>query len=305
LFSFLKRLIPTHLRGLLRRYRKTHAANHAFLEKVKRFRNVNSEKILDQEYYLSMLRMKTHIVDKGLHSDNWQRGRSKSAYADSKDLLDNLQGCSDPSYEWGLRVVEEYKCRNDGVEFDRKQREEQVPDPIGYELLCQHLKSRTSVRRFVPDKQLSMEDVDAITLGALEAASSCHRQTFRVYCTISPEKVSQVAGCFHGFSCFSSFVPSFWVFCADLRPYSFPAELFTPAVDTALAVQNAVLVAASRGLSMTLLNWAGLGDSEERLRTLLNVPAHEAIIVGGACGFPVQGTIRPARKLVKSALTLF
>lgn len=305
--AIVKLLIPGPLRRFIGTRLRTRRRWLHLRDRVSRYLKLSDESKNDADYLLSMLRMNAHIVDKGLRSENWRRGRSKSAYTRSKELIGELGSCEDPTYDWAIEIISEYERRQciegDGLGKDNVHWASWVRDEmVSEDKMMRHMRARTSVRNFDKGRRITEAEADDIVRAALEAACSCHRQTLRVYCCLDPDRTRQIGECFHGFTCYSEYVPSVWVFCVDLRTYQFPEELFTPSVDTALGVQNAVLYAGACGLSMVLLNWVSKPEAELRLRELMKIPEHESIVVGAACGQPQSITTKPARKLPRDAM---
>lgn len=259
----------------------------------------------DAQFCLAKLRMYAHVVDKGLQRHDWKSGHSKSAHRSGVRFLHRCQETDDPTYQWAESILERYgrgvagECRTSGGAAI----EEPAAPPITPDQLMRQLKFRTSTRCYV-QREVSEEHARMIAEAALEAPSSCHRQTIKIYGSVNPEVTKIIGACFHGIVGFGDFLPMMLIFCADLRPYGYPAELFTPSIDTALAVENAVLMASSLGISMTLLNWVGRPESEEQLRACLDIAEHEAIVIGAVGGYPARPAARPIRKPVAKTLVL-
>ncbi|MEK7754577.1 MAG: nitroreductase family protein [Planctomycetota bacterium] len=260
----------------------------------------------DGEYWAQMLRMYAHILDKGLQHDDWQSGRSLPYYRMALECARHLgreTGAEDSSVRWALEKIGEYERRqSDGIARRPEGRLE--PVRCSYPDLMANLKSRRSQRNF------STRVVDAGTIGRIVesinwAPSSCNRQTARVYATNSPELVKTCMATCEGATCFSESVPAFLTFCADMRAYFLPEEVYTPYIDVALGVENCCLAAHSLGLSITLLSWARrTRDEEARLRGLLGIPQHFEIVVNGVAGYPQAAAPCPGRKPLAATLVL-
>ena len=302
----LKKSLPKRLKRDLRELANRRKKAAAYRLKLQPYRWVSTqEDTVDVESCLAKLRMFAHVVDKGLQRHDWESGHSTSAYSNALHYLDLCSGSDDPTYTWAKGIIADYE-KGRASQCPRCGKVEgkcQYISPVDATDLMSLLKFRTSIRCF-QGKPITEEAAQMIAEAALEAPSSCHRQTLRIYGSVNPESVGSIAGCFHGFTGFSEFVPLVLVFCADLRPYTYPVELFTPTVDTALAVENAMLMASSLGISMTLLNWIGKSDSEQRLRSYLEMPQHEAVVIGAVGGYPSSLPTRPIRKPVSQALIL-
>lgn len=302
----LKMVLPKSLIRCIRHLADQRKEVAAYQLKLQPYRQLTVQKdSTETQLCLAKLRMYAHVVDKGLQRHDWESGHSMSAYAKAVHYLQLCPDTEDPTYRWARGIVAEYdkgraeQCARPG----NVEGQWHYTAPVDAARLMAFLKFRTSIRCFqkklVPEETASM-----IAEAALEAPSSCHRQTLKIYGSVNPKSVGTIAGCFHGFTGFSEFVPLVLVFCADLRPYTYPVELFTPTVDTALAVENAMLMASALGITMTLLNWIGKPESEQRLRACLEIPLHEAIVIGAVGGYPSAAAPRPIRKPVSRTLIL-
>lgn len=301
----LKSLLPEAVIKRLKKTGETRKRFAAYKERLAPFLGIaKATTFTDEDYCLSMLRMYAHVIDKGLHRSDWEPGHSRAVFEKAQYYLALCRNKQDPTLSWATRILNEYATRSSGrPPEDPDIRDCVLTPPVSSSALMGHFEYRTSCRQFIR-RPLSGEDVARIVQAALEAASSCHRETLRVYATITPDLASDLAACFHGYTGFSDYLPCLFVFCADLRPYSYPAELFTPVLDTSLAVQNAVLMASAMGLSMTLLNWTARRDADAILRKEFRIRPHEEIIIGAACGFPDSVPFRPIRKPISKTLTI-
>ena len=253
---------------------------------------------------MGMLRMCAHILDKGLHDLNWEPGHSVAIYEQTRKLLVVCSDSKDSTYSWAKSVVAEYEKRREQVgEPLSPWGADSVSSPITAGDFLDLAEGRVSVRCFKEESVLPEQVVRLVEAG-LAAPSSCNRQSLQVYACVEPDRAKNIASLFHGFTCFSSFVPCVLVMCADVRAYHMPVELFVPTYDTGLAVSNMALMAHAMGLSMTQLIWSGRNkmDREKRLRVLLDIPDYQDIVVGAVCGFPLRGANRPTRKSVKNTV---
>lgn len=310
--SLLKAILTPRMADLLGRVVAYDSRLALYRNRLTDYLDANAtEACHDVEFCLAMLRMHAHVLDKALNRGDWEPGHSQSLYREAKRFSSLCRDVDDPTYEWANAILLEYEKRSADVcsDIDRADHRPRVwrgPSscpPVGPEELMRHLKYRTSIRCFQP-RRIAKKDALAIAEAGLEAPSSCHRQTLRIYGSVEPDLVQKIGSCFHGFTGFSAFVPMLLVFCSDLRPYSYPPELFTPTLDTGLALQNCVLMASSFGISVTILNWTGRSGPEQRLRSCLGIPDYEAIVAGAAGGYASGAAARPVRKPVSKTLVL-
>ncbi len=304
IFNLLKQLLPSKAVYLIKKMRNVQDPFDPFSEKIKRYRKLSIEKNHDSESHLSLLRMHAHIIDKGLHREDWEAGHSESNYRAAMKIIDQFGDSDEVTLQWAIEIIQEYRRRQDGNLTDIKPFGIiPSPPPINPSELLSLLNIRTSSRAFNKKKVLEAH-VEKIVEAALQAASSSNRQTLKIYATIDYRVAVKLASCFHGFTGFSDFVPSFFLFCVDLRSYSFPRELFVPTLDTALAVANGVLMASSIGMSMTQLIWLDDEGSDKFLRDYFCIPEYEVIVIGAVCGFPERVAVKPVRKDIESTLLL-
>lgn len=261
------------------------------------------ETLCDDEYWAQMLRKYAHILDKGLQRQDSEPGHSLGWYQMAQEALLQIQDpvvLSDPSIEWARQRIREYELLQQGHHPDRLDLE----TCLKYKALVHLIKARRSIR-FYGSKEVDLETLERI-LGVIAwSATSCNRQTAKVFVAKDPALVKQCLATCIGATNFGEIVPVFLCFCADLRSYNMPHELFLPATDAALGMQNCSLIAHTLGLSLTFLTWAQHTPEEDKeLRSLLGIPSHYQIVANGTLGYPEFGTPTPLRKSVQSTYVL-
>jgi nitroreductase len=304
--KFLKRFIPARIRRCLVAPCILPAGYRSRLDRYEEMALGHFEN--GPDVAIAQLRLCAHVLDKGLCRSDWEPGHSRALYEQGRCLLNRL--AQDPAGEpdelkWARDIFEEYERREAGAVSPASTGAAPAPDAaLAPEAVARLIRTRSSVRHF-QERPVSPRVLEDIVAAAIQAPSSCNRQTLRVYASLDPARVHDVLACFSGFTGFSPYVPCALVFCADLRPYYFPNEIFIPTLDTGLAIENALLMATAHGLSATPLTWGSRrsGD-EERLRALLDVPKHMDIVAGAACGYPHQPAVPPVRKTVAATLVL-
>lgn len=251
----------------------------------------------DPEVLLSGIRMRAHIVDKGLQVDNWEVGRSRAHYLqlcnDIEKLKDSSLG-SDPSFKWALQKKAEYENAQiiGRCELTIKR------DPlhtIAKEDLVTLMRNRRSIRTFenrqIPDGILR-ELADVIKW----SPTSCNRQPARLFITQNPEKVAACLQQCVGATCFGDALPSFIAVCADTRFYT-TRDRNLPFIDVSLGVQNMLLLAHAQGIEGTILNWLHHTTREEvNLRAVLEIPEYYLIAFNLIIGYPAKSAPVPGRK---------
>ncbi|HPR69556.1 MAG TPA: nitroreductase family protein [Kiritimatiellia bacterium] len=304
--NLLRQLIPLRIRRCLRSPLILPGSYRSRLDRYEQIALGGVEHSSDSQ--LAQLRQYAHELDKGLHRKDWEPGHGEAVYQKARCLYGQLAGNAaspDGVFRWIQDILSEHE-----------QRQHQPPDqvtPLAAEhepfrldpdAMAKAIAARVSSRWF-QSRTIPETVLNQIVEAAAQAPSSCNRQTLQIFASLDPARTIEILKCFKGFTGFSPFIPCAMVFCADLRPYLFPNELFIPTLDTALAVENALLMASAHGLNATLLTWGSRNTEEDRrLRRILGIPDHIEIVVGAACGYPEKNAIRPARKSVADTLWL-
>jgi len=298
------RFVPRSILRCARMAMSPYVLPRSYKDRLERYERTEKDLFAaDAESDLALLRMYSHILDKGLHRPDWSPGHGQTTYDTAKRLLDKYARVDDPTVLWARRVINRYEQRQmaccDKTPLPAIPVE---PSPLDPEHLLRQMRYRVSSRDY-ENRRVDAASIEKIVEAALEAPWSCNRQALRVYASVDPETASSALSCFKGFTSFSKFTPCVMVFCVDLRPYLVPAELFVPHLDAGLACANAGLMASSLGLSIVFLSWASrTAEGERRLRTELAIPDYYEIAVGACCGYPSQNPVRPIRKPVAETL---
>lgn len=263
-------------------------------EKV--FQQRLNEFLLDESYWAGRLRKYAHVLDKGLHAEDWQPGRGAEVFYRALAAMEHIDSQSiqdDSSLSWAKERIDRYRERQESKEFELH---ETVPPKCSYGNLLNTIKTRRSIRRF-KSRPVNDSTVQKIASVSAWAPSSCNRQPVKVFATNSPDRAEQCLRTCPGCSCFGPYLPLFMAFCCDFRVYEMAVEVTLPFIDTAMAVQNSLLVAHTLGISLTPLTWAQSSNSDDkRLRELLYIPGHFQIILNAAGGYPAAGVEAPKRK---------
>ncbi len=250
------------------------------------------------EKALLLMRKYGHIIDKGLHRRDATPGHSKEYYVLLSNMVDRLRKtkyAEDPTVIWAQEKLKAYEALQSDNNFHPLCGEKPKVD-VTIDQFESLVKARRSNRDFSA-KKVSDEDIHRLKDMANWASSSCNKQPIEIYATNNPELAIQCLKCCKGGTGFSSNIPSFWVFTADILGYVWPSEIYLPAVDTCLGVQNVMLGATTLGLSGTILSWAQKSEEEEQeLRRLLNIPLNHQIILCAVMGYANTEFKTPARK---------
>lgn len=250
---------------------------------------------------IMLMRKYAHILDKGLHRRDIAPGHSRNYYVLLKDLVDRLSSsefASDPTYLWACEKLFKYESLQENPEKFLPLESELRESNISYDELFALIKSRRS-NRFFLEKEVSDDIIDKLKETVNWAANSCNKQPIRLFVANNPNLAKECLTCCKGGTGFSDYIPTFWVFAANVRGYVWPSEMYLPAVDTSLGAQNVFLAAHTLGISGTILSWAQKDNEEEiKLRRLLNIPEDCSIIFCAVMGYPEYGYVTPERKFV-------
>jgi nitroreductase len=105
---------------------------------------------------------------------------------------------------------------------------------------------------------------------------------------------------------FADRIPLLFIVAADLRRFVSVEERNQPWVDGGLFAMNLMLSLHSYGLGSCPLNWCASLLNDDRLRSLLNIPNHEVILMYVAAGYlPRELAVTESpRRSVESILSI-
>lgn len=157
------------------------------------------------------------------------------------------------------------------------------------------LKAHKSVRRYM-DKAIEKEKIISIIEAAQCASTSSFIQAYTIISIEDKEKRAKIAK-FAGDQKYIEECPLFLVFCADLNRHKIACEMndiemkegytesfILATVDTALAVQNAMVAAESLGLGGVYIG--GIRNNPDEISELLNIPTNVYPLFGMCLGYP-------------------
>jgi nitroreductase len=276
------------------------------LEELRQFINIQKYDCDTEEFKRAMLRKYAHIIEKGLLRRDFVKGHSRSVYNGAKYILHQLKESDESSVKWACFILEGYEKKNNGGVLEK--REDNLLKGkyanVEYEKLFSLMKNRRSIR-FYKHNEVSRNIVEQIIEPANWAPSSCNKQPIKIFCTNKAELARVCLKQFKGGTCFGDYIPSFFVFCADIRAYVLPGEMFLPHIDVSLGVQNLLLAASTLGLEGTILSWAQKDNLEEKnIREILDIPVYYQIICGLVLGYPEFYPSPPARKSLNETFKL-
>jgi len=155
---------------------------------------------------------------------------------------------------------------------------------VSFEDLQRLYKRRRSVRWYL-EKSVPVELIHQAIEAAAQAPSACNRQPFRFIVSTEPEWVSQIADCPGGAAGFSQQLPAIIVVVGDLSTYPFERDRHLIYIDASLANMQLMLAAETLGLATCPINWPDMEVAEKRIAKLIDLPAHERVVMLMAIGY--------------------
>ena len=302
--KFIRKIIPVRWRRIiLKPYICSSEYKRLIEESELIFLSRHQEKMHDsQEWQLMELRKACHIIDKGLQRQDLKPGHSKEYYEKALDILEKLDHAAiqnDEDFLWAREVINYYEDVQKG-NISKPRSAEFLSSAISSSDLEILIKSRRSIRAF-KEGAIDLADIYEIASITAHASHSCNRQTIKTYIVTDENKIKDCLRLNNGATGLSGPIKAFFCFTSDMRAYDMPKEILLPTLDASLGVQNACLLASSKSLGMTLMNWSHASEQQEfELRKLLNIPKHNRIIVNAVLGIPNYGAPEPKRKKIES-----
>ena len=169
--------------------------------------------------------------------------------------------------------------------FSKPYTRAQCPEPgMSFDELKRLFIRRRSVRWNLQEP-VPAELVNKAIEAAALAPSACNRQPFRFIVSTEPEWASRIAACAGGTAGFSQQLPAIIVVVGDLSAYRWERDRHLIYVDSALASMQLMLAAETLGLATCPINWPDVDLAEHKIKQLIELPAHERIIMLIAIGY--------------------
>lgn len=255
----------------------------------------------DQDVVFSSLRTTCHILDKGINTEPFEKGRGKSAFSRAKSLVKNINDPKiqkDPAYLWCIQIIENYKKAQVGNYTPQKNLIERFSIEEK-RAIYKAIEKRVSCRNFTNEK---VDDKlwDEIVALALEAPNGCCRQTVRFYIENDKDNISSLLENISGTTGFSGEIPYLICVTSDIRAFSLKDRLLHY-IDNSLAIQNMLLACFANGIATTPLNWMHASSKQNNnVKSLLNIPTYEQVVIFVAAGYPRTLPVKPGRLDVKN-----
>jgi nitroreductase len=167
------------------------------------------------------------------------------------------------------------------------------------------ISSRYSCRNF-QGKKIPKHIILKILETAQQAPSQCNRQSTRIHCYQSKDKIDKLLSLQGGSRGFSEKVYNLIVISNDLNAWVGRGERNQCYVDGGLFAMNLLLSIHANGLASCPLNFSKTYFAERKFKKMANIPRNERVVMLIAFGFPSeQNTIaaRSIRSQVDQVLT--
>ena len=249
--------------------------------------------------WLASMRVRCHILEKGLTMPNTRFGFGQSRIVGILDVLHNSpQYKNEEEYRYAIALLKEYLDLHDRnnkalPESFRKSIEEltnQFPEiePLKQiettsEEYFSHVeetypifdKSRRTIRYF--EKTAPYKDVKEAVQLAGYAPSACNRQSVKCH-YFEGEKVQEILSVQTGNNGFGHLVPQLIVLTSDAsmvgaKEYN---DSFTNAGIFAMNLSYALYY---KKIASCILNWSVLPKDDKKLRKIANIPYNETIVL--------------------------
>ena len=253
---------------------------------------------------IGLYRKYSHMVDKGLQSDEREIGRGSTARQDASTIRKKIDTLSsnDETLEWGDKI---------NFIYDKFQTGQSVIDEIDIPIekserlnsneLEKIIKSRRSIRWF-EKKEISENILNKILDTVNWASNSCNRQVAKIYITSDKNKIIECMKQNSGATCMN-IPPYFLSFVADTRNYIMPTERNLGYIDVSLGAQNVMIMAESYGIKTCVLNWShNKKNNDILLRKNLGIPDYELIIFNMVLGYGKKNVLAPSRKSTSNTI---
>ncbi|MDR1652190.1 MAG: nitroreductase family protein [Prevotellaceae bacterium] len=242
----------------------------------------------NQEVIFAELRVRCHILDKGIHVVPFEKGHSFPIYKQCIELRNKLtdkQIFADESYNWACSVIEHYEKlqRDKNVVLNKSivNNYSEKDKEFFYKIIRSRTSSRNYINKKVPD-ELWTEMIDI----ANDAPSGCCRYSSRYYVESDEKTIFKLLPNIAGATAYSDKIPHLICVTADTRLYCIKDASFLPTIDTTLTIQNFLLACTINNIYTAPLNWQHATEKQNKaVRQILNIPNYEQIILFISAGY--------------------
>jgi nitroreductase len=253
-----------------------------------------------------------HVIEKGLSMPEFRPGFGKDQvnhlvsiiqkWECKKHPLDNRQ------YQAAKGVLAAYRERHEKIDHPAAGRipksllphdsicggtKPYVPAlPSDLDSFARIVRSRSSVRSFIPSQSPDPELVNLAIDDARWSPSVCNRQTARVH-LYTGDQALELLRYQSGNRGFGHRVPLLIIVTSDLRYFSGINERNQGWIDGGMFSMLLLLGLHARGLGAVALNWSVVNQTDAAIRKPSGIPEHERIIMMIGCGVPEPSCVVP------------
>ncbi len=178
-------------------------------------------------------------------------------------------------------------CMGGVIEIDR----EIVLQSARFPGAAAFFNSRYSIRNF-SDEPVSMDVVEKAIALAQKTPSVCNRQSWKAYVFLDGDEPQQVLACQQGNRGFGDTAAGALVITSDLETFFSYGERNQGYIDGGMFAMSVVYGLHAQGVGSCCLNWCVDISLEKELRTVAEIPEHEAVIMMIAIGhLPASVTV--------------
>lgn len=277
----------------------------------------------------AVITMEYHRVEKGLTLPNRRVGAGQDAVCRLIQALMKQNSIEGPSFEGAisLRTLSQYFQETPTSALDDKtvdllhnyellnkvyKKASFISDDGGYyeikaEDLMQFsgisqvnfLQNRHSIRDF-SQTLVDKDTINEVVRIALKAPSVCNRQAWHLYALTEKSTILKALAFQNGNRGFAERIPLLFVVAVDLRNFVSVEERNQPWIDGGLFSMMLSLALYAKGMGSCMLNWCATHENDQSLRSFLNIPDHQVIIMMMAAGYPpekVRFTASPRQEM--------
>jgi len=187
----------------------------------------------------------------------------------NKDISENAY------YKWASRILSEYRNKSFGGQCPNiiSGKTDDIVTDIKTQKLLKLMRNRRSRRLFL-DIPLSASEKKVIIEAALQAPSSCNRQTLHFLFIEDRSIKALIAKTVPGGKEFFESAPTLLVILSYGVDCRYPDDRHVPWIDSAAAVQNILLICETMGIGCCWGSYTSFGSvvKENMVRRVLKIP---------------------------------
>jgi len=248
-----------------------------------------SVKGMDRDQLGQLIRFNGHFLDKTTKCVNAGEGRGQARAKLLENALNEWKSREyplGPDKLWAQRILDRYKNWSDGNNCMLEPCQE--PQKTVSSNIFEVIKNRKSIR-FWKDIPVERKDITNLIRAATHAPSSCNRMPWRFFIVENDSK-RVIQGDSTNESLLTKAPVRIYI-AIDERLYP---EIYAPALDAGIALQNLLLTAQASGLGACALYQCESVD-QKNLKQALQIPEYYRIYCVVVLGYPGEDPAPPAR----------